>query len=256
MDTVMKRLEGKVAVITGGTSGIGKEIALGFIKAGATVIVASRGAQRVAEMQTLFDSMGYRGCSLQVDISDRKSACQLMEHVHGTFGRLDILVNSAGYFPITNALGISREEWGKVVGINLDGAFWCAQAAPSYMVAQQYGRIIFITSGQGIQGVPLMAHYSAAKGGVIALARALAAEWGQYNITVNTIAPGPTATEHVRKDFPQEFLDKQAHNIALKRLGTPGDCTGLALLLASDEGAYITGTTIPVDGGIVNTILS
>lgn len=250
------KLKGKIAVIPGGTSGIGKEIALSFIKEGATVIVASRGEKRVAEMQNLFETMKHNGCSLQLDITDKDDVEQLMKYVYEKYGHIDILLNSAGFFPITNALEITAEEWTKVLDINLTGAFWCAQAAATYMVKQKYGRIIFITSGQGIVGIPLMAHYSAAKGGVIAIARALAAELGVYNITVNTIAPGPTATEHVKNDFPKEFLEKQAQNIALKRLGNPDDCCGIATLLASDEGSYITAVTIPVDGGIVNTIIS
>lgn len=250
------KLKGKVAVIPGGTSGIGKEIALRFIKEGAIVVVASRGKQRVDEMQAIFDEMKHNGCSIQVDISNKEAVEQLMQNVYEKYGHFDILLNSAGYFPITNALDISAEEWLKVVDINLNGAFWCAQAAAAYMVKQKQGRIIFISSGQGIVGIPLMAHYSAAKGGVISLARALAAEWGVHNITVNTIAPGPTATEHVNNDFPKEFLEKQAQNIALKRLGRSNDCCGISVLLASEEGGYITGTTIPVDGGIVNTIIS
>lgn len=250
------RLKGKIAVIPGGTSGIGKEIALGFIKEGATVIVASRNEKRVSEMQKLFDDLKHEGQSFQVDISNEDDVEDLMEYVNDKYGHIDILVNSAGYFPITNALDITKEEWAKVIDINLNGAFLCAQAAAKYMIAQKSGRIIFITSGQGIMGIPLMAHYSAAKGGVIALARALAAEWGKDNITVNTIAPGPTETEHVKNDFPKEFLEKQANVIAMKRLGKPNDCAGLAILLASDEGGYITGTTIPVDGGIVNTIIN
>lgn len=250
------RLKDKIAVIPGGTSGIGKEIALGFIKEGATVIVASRNEKRVCEMQKLFNDMKHDGCSLQIDISDKDDVEDLMEYVNDKYGHIDILVNSAGYFPITNALDITQEEWSRVVNINLNGAFLCAQAAARYMTAQKHGRIIFITSGQGLMGIPLMAHYSAAKGGVIALSRALAAEWGKDNITVNTIAPGPTETEHVKNDFPAEFLEKQKNTIALKRLGQPDDCTGLAVLLGSDEGGYITGTTIPVDGGIVNTILN
>lgn len=250
------KLQGKVAVIPGGTSGIGKEIALRFINEGATVVVASRGEKRVQEMQAILDEMKHDGCSLQLDISNKNDVEQFMQNVYEKYGHIDILLNSAGYFPITNALDINVEEWSKVLDINLSGAFWCAQTAASYMVRQKYGRIIFITSGQGIVGIPLMAHYSAAKGGVISLARALAAELGAYNITVNTIAPGPTATEHVSNDFPKEFLEKQAQSIALKRLGNPDDCCGLAILLGSEEGQYITGTTIPVDGGIVNTIIS
>lgn len=250
------RLEGKVAVIPGGTSGIGKEIALSFIKEGATVIVASRDEKRVQEMKSLFETMEHNGCSLQLDISNKSDVEQFMEFVYKKYGHIDILLNSAGFFPITKALEISEKEWSKVLDINLNGAFWCAQAAAAYMVKQKFGRIIFITSGQGIVGIPLMAHYSAAKGGVIALARALAAELGAYNITVNTIAPGPTTTEHVKTDFPKEFLEKQAQSIALKRLGNPDDCCGIATLLASEEGNYITATTIPIDGGIVNTIIS
>lgn len=250
------KLQGKVAVIPGGTSGIGKEIALGFIKEGATVIVASRGEKRVQAMQNIFEEIKHDGCSLQLDIANPNAVKELMKYVVERYGHIDILLNSAGFFPITNALDISMEEWAQVLDINLNGAFWCAQAAATYMAEQKYGRIIFITSGQGIVGIPLMAHYSAAKGGVIALARSLAAEWGPYNITVNTIAPGPTATEHVTSSFPKEFLDKQTAAIALKRLGNPNDCTALAILLASEEGGYITGTTIPVDGGIVNTIVN
>lgn len=249
-------LKGKIAVIPGGTSGIGKEIALGFIKDGATVIVASRNEKRTCEMQTLFDNMNHPGCSLQLDISNKENVESLMKYVNDKYGHIDILVNSAGYFPITNALDITKDEWAKVVDVNLSGAFWCAQSAAKYMSVQKNGRIIFITSGQGMRGIPLMAHYSAAKGGVIALSKALAAEWGKDNITVNTIAPGPTETEHVRNDFPREFLERQTHAIALKRLGKPNDCTGIAILLASDAGSYITGVTIPVDGGIVNTILN
>lgn len=250
------KLKGKVAVIPGGTSGIGKEIALSFISEGATVIVASRSEKRVKEMHKLFEEIKHNGCSLQVDITDKYDVEQLMEYVHDKYGHIDILLNSAGFFPITDMINISEEKWTKVMDINLNGAFWCAQSAAKYMINQKNGRIIFITSGQGIVGIPLMAHYSAAKGGVIALSRALAAELGVYNITVNTIAPGPTATEHVKNDFPKEFLEKQAQNIALKRLGNPDDCCGIATLLASDECSYITAVTIPVDGGIVNTIIS
>ena len=139
------------------------------------------------------------------------------------------------------------------IAINMDGAFWCAQAAAKIMIPQQSGSIIFITSGQGLRGVPLMAHYSAAKGGVIALARALAAELGPHGITVNTIAPGPTATEHVCNDFAPEFLENTKKSIPLRRIGRPDDCVGLAVLLASDEGSYISGETIAVDGGLVQT---
>lgn len=247
------RLQNKVAVIPGGTSGIGKEIALGFIREGAKVVVASRNQERVTEMRELFKNLGHDGSSLVLDITEKEQVENLFSKVVEKYGRLDIVCNSAGYFPITKALNITGQEWCKVIEINMDGAFWCAQAAATLMIPQQSGRIIFITSGQGLRGIPLMAHYSAAKGGVIALARALAAEFGPFGITVNTIAPGPTATEHVCNDFSPEFLEKTRESIPLRRIGKPNDCVGLAILLASDEGAYITGETIAVDGGLIQT---
>lgn len=249
------QLSNKVAVVVGGTSGIGKEIALGFANAGAIVITASRSAKRVQQMEDLLRSLGNQGCGLVLDISSRTDIQNFMEAVAERYGRIDILVNSAGYFPITKAKDIGENEWNDVLNINLNGAFWCAQAAFAYMQRQQYGRIIFITSGQGLIGIPLMSHYSAAKGGVIALAKALAAEWGEFNITVNTIAPGPTMTEHIERDFSASFLEQARKTIPLQRLGKPDDCTGTAILLASDAGGYITGVTIPVDGGTVATKL-
>lgn len=249
------QLLNKVAVIIGGTSGIGREIALGFVKAGATVVVASRSAKRVQETESLLYSLGNKGHGQALDVSSKADVEKFMQDVAERYGRIDILINSAGFFPITKAAAISENEWNDVVKINLSGAFWCAQAAAVYMQRQRSGRIIFITSGQGLVGIPLMAHYSAAKGGVIALARALAAEWGEFNITVNTIAPGPTMTEHIEKDFPAAFLEQARKGIPLQRLGKADDCVGLALLLASEAGGYITGVTVPVDGGTVVTKL-
>lgn len=249
------RLKDKVAIIPGGTSGIGKQIALGFLSEGATVVVASRNKKRVEDMEALFHNRSYKGFCTALDITVKHDVDTLMKTVMDKYGHIDIMLNSAGFFPITDALHISEEEWKNVVDINLTSAFWCAQGAARYMIPQQSGRIIFITSGQGLLGVPLMAHYSAAKGGVIALARALAAEWGPHGITVNTIAPGPTTTQHVSNDFPQAFLEKEQRTIPLGRLGKPDDCTGLAILLASEEGAYINAETIAVDGGLVHTHL-
>lgn len=246
------RLQNKVAFIPGGTAGIGKSIALGFMNEGAQVMVASRGAARVREMQELFEQRGLRGCSLPLDITDKAAVVECTKQVIERYGRIDILCCSAGFFPATPALDISEAEWHEVIEGNLSGAFYCAQAVAPYMRAQGGGRILFLSSGQGLRGIPLMAHYSAAKGGLIALARALASEFGPYGITVNTIAPGPTLTEKVTRNISAEFLQQEAAVIPLGRLGTPEDCVGLAVTLASDEGAYITAQTIAVDGGIVH----
>lgn len=246
------RLKNKIAFIPGGTAGMGKSIALGFIREGAQVVVASRGAERVQQMEELFAQQGMRGQSLQLDITDKTSVFACTEQIIERYGRIDIMCCSAGFFPATPALDISSTEWHTVIEGNLSGAFYCAQAVAQYMRAQGNGRILFLSSGQGLRGIPLMAHYSAAKGGLIALARALASEFGPYGITVNTIAPGPTLTEHVKKVISPEFLQQESALIPLGRLGSPEDCVGLAITLASDEGAYITAQTIAVDGGIIH----
>lgn len=246
------RLKNKIAFIPGGTAGIGKSIALAFIREGAQVIVASRGAARVQQMEEIFAQQSMSGQSLPLDISDKAAVVACTEQIIERYGRIDIMCCSAGYFPATPALDISAAEWHAVITANLSGAFYCAQAVAPYMCTQGSGRILFLSSGQGLRGIPLMAHYSAAKGGLIALARALASEFGPYGITVNTIAPGPTLTEHVIQDISPEFLQKEAAHIPLGRLGSPEDCVGLAITLASDEGAYITAQTIAVDGGIIH----
>lgn len=252
MEEMKMRLKDKIAFIPGGTSGIGKQVALGFLREGAHVVVASRNAERVKQMRELFLQHGMRGQSLELDITNRAMVSACVDKVMGIHGRIDILCCSAGFFPVTPALEITEAEWRQVIEGNLTGAFNCAQAVALRMREQGGGKILFFSSGQGLRGIPLMAHYSAAKGGLIALARALASELGPYGITVNTIAPGPTLTEHVIQNVSPEFLKNEAATIPLGRLGQAEDCVGLAITLASDEGAYITAQTIAVDGGIIH----
>ena len=159
------------------------------------------------------------------------------------------MLNSAGIYPATPVQNISVGEFDQVVKIDMYGPFYCAQAAAVKMMEQKSGSIIFITSGQGLRGVPLMAHYSAAKGGLIAMARAMAAELGVYNIRVNTIAAGLTTTDMVKDNMPPQFLDMVKEGVPLKRLGKPDDYNETAILLGGDGGSFITGMTIAVDGG-------
>ncbi len=242
------RLEGKVAFIPGGTAGIGEQIAYAFARAGATVVVASRNRERVDRVAGELNKIG-RGGGLVVDITNPAQVDAAIESVVKEYGALDIMLNSAGFYPATAVEEISPKEWGQVIDVNLCGPFYCAQAAAKEMIKQKSGRIIFITSGQALRGVPLMSHYSAAKGGLVALARAMAAELGVHGITVNTIAAGLTTTDMVNNAMPPQFLEMVAQNVPLKRLAEPHEYNGTALLLASDEGAYITGVTIAVDGG-------
>lgn len=242
------RLEGKIALIPGGTSGIGEQIAYAFAKEGATVIVASRSKDKVDRVTAEINKIG-KGAGLVLDITSQEKVDEAVAQVVKEYGRIDIMLNSAGFFPATPVEKIEGGEWNRVIDINLNGPFYCAQATAKEMMKQKSGRIIFITSGQALRGVPLMAHYSAAKGGLVALARAMAAELGVYGITVNTIAAGLTTTDTVNDNMPSQFLEMVAQNVPLKRLAQPDEYNETAILLASDGGSYITGMTIAVDGG-------
>ncbi|WP_214659045.1 SDR family NAD(P)-dependent oxidoreductase [Candidatus Formimonas warabiya] len=245
------KLKGKIALIPGGTAGIGEQIALAFAREGATVIVASRNQERVDRVSKAIKAIGTGG-GLVADITKKDQVDKMISQVVKEYGKVDIMLNSAGFYPATPVTQISPEEWQMVMDINLTGPFYCAQAAAKEMVKQKYGRIIFITSGQGLRGVPLMAHYSGAKGGLIALARAMAAELGPYGITVNTIAAGLTTTDMVNNNLPPQLLEAVAQNVPVKRLAVPEEYNGAAILLASEDGSYITGETLAVDGGSVN----
>lgn len=242
------KLKGKVALIPGGTSGIGEQIAYAFAREGATVVVASRSRERVESVSNVIKDIG-QGGGVTVDITDPDQVEAMIAQIIADYGKIDIMLNSVGVYPVTPVAQISPDELKRVIDINLCGPFYCAQAAAKEMSKQKYGRIIFITSGQALRGVPLMAHYSAAKGGLVALARAMASELGNFGITVNTIAPGLTTTEMVDNNFPPEFLETIAQNVPVKRLASPDEYNGVAVMLASDEGSYITGVTIAVDGG-------
>lgn len=242
------KLEGKVAFIPGGTAGIGEQIAYAFAKEGATIVVASRNPERVGRVAEKLNQIG-TGQGIVLDITDPRQVEEAVASVVKTYGKLDIMLNSAGYYPATTIEKITVEEWKKVVDINMNGPFYCAQTAAKAMMKQKSGRIIFITSGQALRGVPLMAHYSAAKGGLVALARAMAAELGIYGITVNTIAAGLTTTDMVNHTMPPQLLERVTSTVPLKRLANPEEYNETAILLASEGGAYITGMTIAVDGG-------
>lgn len=251
------KLTGKIAVIPGGTAGIGKEIALAYAREGATVVVMSRSKDKVAVTEALLkeagssDSMG-----IALDISDEDAVIEAFRQVHDKYGRIDIMLNSAGIYPVAAFTQTTGEEWRKVLNVNLNGPFYCAREAARYMIEQHEGRIIFITSGQAMKGEALMAHYSASKGALVALARAMASELGPWGITVNTIAAGLTATDTVNGSMPPQLLENAPKGFPLQRMARPDEYNGVAVLLASDDGAYITAETIIVDGGSSNANVS
>ena len=242
------RLADKVAIVTGGARGIGEGIAECFCEEGAQVVIADideTGEETAACLNEVGSAMFIR-----TDISKREDVEFMVKTTIEQFGRVDILVQNAGIYPWRLIENIEVEEWDQVLGINLRGSFLAAQACLIPMKKQQYGRMIFTSSitGPRVSG-PGHGHYSASKAGVNGFIRTAALEFAPYGITVNGVEPGYIMTDGMRTQRGEEFMISMETSVPLGRLGTPRDVANASLFLASDESAYITGTTIVVDGG-------
>jgi len=239
-----RRLEGKVALITGAARGIGKGIATRFAEEGARLVVADLDPRVEATARELGAS------HIIADVSksaDAEAAVALAVEKHG---RLDILVQNAGIYPWQLLEDTSADDWDRVMATNLRGCFLAAKAALTPMKAQRSGRILFTSSITGPHVTsPGHGHYSATKAGINGLIRAAALEWAGYGITVNGVEPGNILTEAIQEHRSAEFIKSMEDAIPLGRLGSVRDVANVFLFLASDEASYITGTTIVVDGG-------
>jgi glucose 1-dehydrogenase len=248
-----KRLEGKTALITGSSRGIGRGIAMRFAREGANVIVNYVGSRKAAEEALAeVEGAGARGALLQADVSVTSEVVGLVDQAVAAFGELDILVNNAGVEKHAPFWDITEADYDKVMGVNLKGAFFAAQAFTRYLrEAKRPGRIINISSTHEDIAFPNFAAYCASKGGMRMLARTLAVELGPLGITINNIAPGAIETPINRALLNNpDKLDALLAQIPLGRLGQPGDVAGLATFLASDDAEYVTGATFYVDGGL------
>lgn len=244
-------LDGKVAIVTGGSRGIGRATAIELAKAGAKVVVNYAGNRAAAE-QTLADikAGGGEAIIFQADVADAKAVGELVKAATGTFGRIDILVNNAG-ITRDNILALMKEEdWDAVINTNLKGIFTCTKAVSKVMIKQRSGKIINMTSVVGIMGNAGQTNYAASKAGVIGFTKSAAKELSARGITVNAIAPGYIATD-MSAAISEQAKAELAKQIPLSRLGSPEDIAGAVLFLASDAANYITGQTINVDGGMV-----
>ncbi|MGM9608541.1 MAG: SDR family NAD(P)-dependent oxidoreductase [Oscillospiraceae bacterium] len=243
------RLKDNVAIVIGGVSGIGLAIAERFVKEGATVVVADINESRLKETEEALKAQGNRGYAAKCDMTDSKQLQALANGAKEKFGRVDILVCSGGASWNVPFIQMTDEEWTKMVHMHLDSAFYASKAVAPMMIEQHYGRLIFISSGHGVRGRAGKVHYSAAKGGVVAFARALGSELGPYGITANTLAPGLTVTPMVESQMGPEALAAAANSMPTKRLGRPEDLAAAAVLLASEEGGHINCHTLAIDGG-------
>jgi NAD(P)-dependent dehydrogenase (short-subunit alcohol dehydrogenase family) len=245
------RLDGKVALITGGCQGLGLEIARSLAKAGAAIVVTSRDERKARQTAgTIHSETGSDALGVDVDVTDYGQIQSMVERVVGSFGRLDILINNAGINIRKPILDYDEQSWDLVQTTNLKAPFLCAKAVVPQMIKQQFGRIINIASMLGTIALPERAAYCSSKGGLIQLTKVMALEWAQQGITANAVCPGPFATElnQVVMNNPevnQFFLD----HLPVKRWGKPEELTGLIVYLASGLSSFMTGSTIVIDGG-------
>ena len=245
------RLQGKVAMVTGSTKGIGRAIATGYAEEGAIVIVCGRSEDLAQSLAEELSKKGKKAVALWLDVTNVDSINQVVAQVVKQFGKIDILVNNAGISPIwKRAEETGKEAWDQIIATNLTGAFLCAQAVGKVMIKQKSGKIINMTSVGGEVALPRLVAYCASKAGIISLTQVLAAEWAQHNILVNAIGPSYVETEFTaglrgNKQIYEELKNKNL----LKRFARPEEVVGAAIFLASDESNYITGQTIFVDGG-------
>lgn len=250
-------LEGKSAVVTGGGSGLGKEICLGLARAGADVAIAGRRPGPINEVAAEIKQYGRRALAVSTDILDSKQVNKLMETAIAEFGKIDILVNNAGIAkgvepsgnevmaPITTQLwDLSDEDWAYSMNTNLTGAFYCCRAAGKHMVERKSGKVINLASMAALRAVKAHFTYTTAKAGVMALTRVLAVTWASENVQVNCIAPGFLPVV----EMPPDMKGRVERFFPMGRFGDPREIGPLAVFLASSASDYITGQVFPLDG--------
>lgn len=239
----------RVAFVTGGSRGIGREIALTLCRAGFAVVVASPELERNEEVAERIRECSGQALTLNLDLMSIDSIRAAFDETGKHYGRLDVLVNNAGITKDALAPRMKAEDWQKVLQVDLNGAFYCIQKALPFMIEQRWGRIINIASVVGEMGNAGQANYSAAKAGLIGLTKSLAHELAEHDITVNAVAPGYIDTD-MTAGLPAEAKQKLQSLIPLRRLGQPRDIASAVRFLASDDASYITGHVLDVNGGM------
>jgi NAD(P)-dependent dehydrogenase (short-subunit alcohol dehydrogenase family) len=244
-------LTGRVAIVTGGSIGLGRQMAEGLAEMGANLVLCARKKERCEQAATQLQALGAKTLALGCDVKNPSSVQELVDATISRFGRIDILINNAGTSWGAPIEEMRIEHWNKVMETNLTGTFLCCQAVGKFMAAQKRGSIINIASVAGLRGSPpefQAIGYHASKGGIIAFTRDLAHKWAIHNIRVNAIAPGWFPT-HMSEVLIERGKDRMLKEIPLGRFGGDDDLKGAAVYLASDAAAFVTGDVLVVDGG-------
>jgi gluconate 5-dehydrogenase len=245
-------LTGRVAVVTGASSGLGVQMAKALARQGADIAILARRKEKLEAVAEEIKALGVKCLSVQCDVTDTEAIKKAAELVEAEFGKVDILVNNAGSGGVGPAEETTDEAWSHTIKVDLDGVFKVAREFGKIMIKNQYGRIINISSMYGMVGNMALptAAYHAAKGGVINLTRALASEWAKHGITVNALCPGYFATELTVDTLNTEsFTNYMKATVPVGRYGKEGELDTTVVYLASDASSYVTGVILPVDGG-------
>ncbi|HEV8609483.1 MAG TPA: 3-oxoacyl-[acyl-carrier-protein] reductase [Thermoanaerobaculia bacterium] len=245
----MNRFEGKVALVTGASRGIGEAIARRLACEGATVLAAARSTPSLDRVVAEISSSGGVARAVALDVSEASSVDAAVKSALGEHGQIDVLVNNAGISEDNLILRMSREAWDRVLATNLTGAFLLTQAVVKGMVRRRYGRIVNVTSVVGLMGNAGQANYASAKAGLIGLTKSIARELGSRNVTCNAVAPGFITTAMTDR-MTGEARETLSAQIPLQRLGSPEDVAAAVAFLASEEASYVTGTVLNVSGGL------
>jgi len=244
------RLDGRAAIVTGASRGLGRAMALALAGAGADVALASRSVSELEETARAIEKLGRRALVVPTDVTVYAQVEALVEGATQTLGRLDIVVNNSGVAAVIPAAEMPPEDFRRTVEVNLVGAFNGCRAAAGRLIAQKSGKIINLASALGASGLPGYAAYSASKGGVIALTRALAVEWARYNIQVNAMAPGWFVTDMNSQAFDDpKVRERLLRDVPARRTGRLEEIGPLVVYLASSASDYMTGQTVFLDGG-------
>jgi len=243
-------LSDKIALVTGGARGIGRETSLILAQAGATVIINyKRSSEKAEEIRKIISELGRECCIFKADISDPEATTRLFDYIRDKYGKIDILINNAGVIKDNLLLSMRLSEWDRVLDTNLRGAFLCARKAAEMMMVKHSGKIINISSIASLKAVRGQSNYAASKGGLLSFTRACAVELAGKGIQVNAVLPGMIKTDMSRRTIKRAG-DQVIGMIPAGRIGEPSDVANLIVFLASDRADYITGQAILVDGGM------